>query len=123
MRVKFGVVGLCVAAIALTTFGASPADAAQNQNQKKKAATTTKKAPATKRVATKSPSARITVQRRSFLDPGTEVLPGSGKTTDYAVPPAYSPQQVIENRAGVFRSPLPGPFDLPSRYNPWPWNW
>ena len=116
MRVKFGVVGLCVAAIAFTALGAPPVDAAQNQK---------KKAAATNRVAAKAPPprTRITVERRSFLDAGTEVQPGERKFTDYAVPPYMSPSGIIENRAGVFRSPLPGPFDLPSRYNPWPWNW
>jgi hypothetical protein len=50
-------------------------------------------------------------------------LPGEEKTTDYAVPPGYSPIGVIDNTAFAHRSPLPGPFDLPSRRNPWPWNW
>ena len=45
------------------------------------------------------------------------------KFTDYAIPPGYSPTAVIENTAAYRRSPLPGPFDLPSRNNPWPWNW
>jgi hypothetical protein len=115
MRVKFAVVGLCVAAVAFTVLGTPPVDAAQNQ--KKKAATT-------KKAVTKAPPrTRITVQRRSFLDAGTEVLPGDRKFTDYAVPPNYSPTSVIENRAGSWRSPLPGPFDLPDRRNPWPWHW
>jgi hypothetical protein len=69
------------------------------------------------------PRARITVRQRSFLDPGTEVLPGSERSTDYAIPPGYSPTAIIENRAGVHRWPLPGPFDLPGRNNPFPWNW
>jgi hypothetical protein len=113
MLVKVCVAGLCAAAIALAAIGAPPADAAQK-----------KKAVATKKVVAKAPPrARITVQRRSFLDAGTHVLPGERKFTDYAIPPGYSPTMVIENRAGVFRSPLPGPFDLPSPHNPWPWNW
>ncbi len=37
------------------------------------------------------PRARVTVQKRSFLDAGTEVLPGQRKFTDYAFPPGYSP--------------------------------
>jgi hypothetical protein len=111
---KFCVAGLCAVAIALGGFAAVPADAAQ----KKRTATTTKKA------AKKAPPrARITVQRRSFLDAGTHVIPGDRKFTDYALPPGYSPTGVIENRAGIHRSPLPGPFDLPGRQNPWPWNW
>jgi hypothetical protein len=115
MRAKFGIVGLCVAAIALASFGALPVDAAQNQKKKTAA---TKKA-----VAKAPPRTRIIVQRRSFLDAGTDVNPGERKFTDYAVPPGYTPYGVIDNRAGSWRSPLPGPYDLPSRQNPWPWHW
>jgi hypothetical protein len=64
---------------------------------------------------------RVVVVPRSFLDAGTEVLPGERKFTDYAYPPAYTPLDVVTNtggRVGWHRSPLPGPFDLPSRRNP-----
>jgi hypothetical protein len=72
------------------------------------------------------PRARIVVEPRSFLDAGTEVLPGDRKFTDYAFPPgSYSmPLSEVTNvggRVGWHRSPLPGPFDLPSRYNPFGW--
>jgi hypothetical protein len=72
------------------------------------------------------PRARIVVEPRSFLDAGTEVLPGERKFTDYAFPPGpYStPLAVVTNtggRVGWHRSPLPGPFDLPSRNNPFGW--
>lgn len=67
------------------------------------------------------PTARVTV-RRSYLDAGTHVIPGDRKFTDYALPPGYSPTGVIDHRVGVYRSPLPGPFDLPGRDNPYPWN-
>jgi hypothetical protein len=30
---------------------------------------------------------------------------------------------VIANTPGYHRGPLPGPFDLPSQNNPWPWGW
>jgi hypothetical protein len=73
-----------------------------------------------------APRARITVEPRSFLDAGTEVLPGERKFTDYAFPagPYSMPLSVVQNtggRVGWHRSPLPGPFDLPSRYNPYRW--
>jgi hypothetical protein len=111
---KFCVAGFCAAAIALTAFAATPVDAAQKQK---------KRVAAKQTVVKGAPRARITVQRRSFLDAGTEVLPGDRKFTDYAIPPGYSPTGVIENRAGIYRSPLPGPYDLPGRQNPFPWNW
>jgi len=114
MGLRFCVAGLCAAVIALTAFAASPSEAAQ----KKRVVTQTKQ-----RVITSRPRTRVIVRNRSFLDAGTEVLPGERKFTDYAIPPGYSPTAVIENTAAYRRSPLPGPFDLPGRDNPWPWNW
>jgi hypothetical protein len=72
------------------------------------------------------PRARIVVELRSFLDAGTEVLPGERKFTDYAFPagPYSTPLAVVQDtggRTGWHRSPLPGPFDLPSRNNPFGW--
>ena len=72
------------------------------------------------------PRARIVVEPRSFLDAGTEVLPGERKFTDYAFPtgPYSTPLAVSQNtggRTGWHRSPLPGLFDLPSRNNPFGW--
>jgi hypothetical protein len=113
MRVKVCLASLFAAVIALSVLPVAPADAAQKQ----------KKAAAKKTAVAKAPSARVTVQRRSFLDAGTHVLPGDRKFTDYVMPPGYSPTSVIDNRAGSWRSPLPGPFDLPSPHNPWPWHW
>jgi hypothetical protein len=113
MRVKIWIAGFCAVAIALVAFSAPPAEAAQKKRTAAKK-TVVKSAP-------KRP--RITVRRRSFLDAGTHVLPGDRKFTDYALPPGYSPTSVIDNRAGLHRGPLPGPFDLPSRQNPYPWNW
>lgn len=46
------------------------------------------------------PRARITVRRaRTFLDPGTEVLPLSQPYTDYALPLGYHPIQVVGGAA------------------------
>ena len=117
----------CAAALALSSIAVAPADA-QTTNQTKKSAA--------KKVAAKKygpvpismappPRARITVTRRTYLDAGTYVIPGDRKFTDYAIPPGYSPTAVIDNRAGVYidQSPLPGPFTLPGRDNPYPWNW
>lgn len=66
---------------------------------------------------------RIIVQRRSYLDPGTEVLPGERKFTDYAFPPTYSSYSSIpgsSNPAGFQNPkwPLPGPFELMSNRAP-----
>lgn len=62
---------------------------------------------------------RVIVQRRSYLDGGTEVLPGERKYQDYAFPPGYSPTQAFDNTTFTRdRQTLPGPFTLPSKNNP-----
>ena len=114
MTLKFCAAGFCAAVIAVTAFATIPAEAAQ----KKRVVTQTKQ-----RVVTTRPRARIVVRNRSFLDPGTESLPGESHDQDYAFPTGYSPTRVIENTPFYRRHPLPGPFDLPGQDNPWPWNW
>jgi hypothetical protein len=55
---------------------------------------------------------RVVVAPRSFLDAGTELLPGDRKFLDYALPPLHTPTDVVTNtggRVGWHRSPLPGP--------------
>jgi hypothetical protein len=63
---------------------------------------------------------RIIIQKRSYLDPGTEVLPGDENDHDYALLPDQKPTSVLDNTAfGSNQTALPGPFDLPGRNNPW----
>jgi hypothetical protein len=57
------------------------------------------------------PHTRIYVTRRSWLDAGTEVLPGDRKFTDYAFPPGYSFARENNNRP-LDRQPLNPPSDL-----------
>jgi hypothetical protein len=64
--------------------------------------------------------AHVTVEKRSFLDAGTEVKPGQRKFNDYAFPPGYSPTSSIDFTTGNVRGPLIGPWDT-SRNNFWPW--
>jgi hypothetical protein len=78
----------------------------------------------TRAVGVKRPRTRIVVVTRSFLNAGTNVLPGERKFLDYAFPPTHVALDVVSNtggRVGWHQSPLPGPFDLPSRYNPYGW--
>src|SRR6202171_1601739 len=60
------------------------------------------------------PHTRIYVTRRSWLDPGTEVLPGDRKFSDYAFPPELgSPSFARENNnRPIDRQPLNPPSDL-----------
>jgi hypothetical protein len=63
--------------------------------------------------STKPAGAQVVVVPRSFLDAGTEVLPGERKFLDYALPPTHTPTDVVQNtggRVGWHNSPLPGPF-------------
>lgn len=65
---------------------------------------------------------RIIVQKRSFLDAGTNVRPGERKFTDYVMPPNRSVTGIIDNTAASRdRETMPGPFYLPSPRNPRQW--
>jgi hypothetical protein len=77
MNMKAYAAGLCVAVIAVTAMAVPAADAQSNKRY-----TTTRVAKAER------PRSRIVVAPRSFLDAGTEVLPGERKFTDYAFPPS-----------------------------------
>jgi hypothetical protein len=58
------------------------------------------------------PRTRITVHPRSYLDAGTEVLPGERKFTDYVFGPNYSPTAPIDPTTGAGCCwPLPMPFE------------
>jgi hypothetical protein len=63
---------------------------------------------------------RVIIQRRSYLDPGTERFPGERGDHDYAQLPTQRAGGVLDNTSfGINQSALPGPFTLPSRNNPW----
>jgi hypothetical protein len=56
---------------------------------------------------------RITVTRRSYLDPGTEVRQGSKHYTDYVFPPNYrGPLEYYLGPNEVARTSLPEPYWL-----------
>ncbi|ABD05461.1 conserved hypothetical protein [Rhodopseudomonas palustris HaA2] len=57
------------------------------------------------------PRTRVYVTKRSWLDGGTEVLPGDRKFSDYAFPPGYSFARDNNNRP-LDRSPLDPASDL-----------
>ena len=63
---------------------------------------------------------KITVRPRSYLDGGTEVVPGERKFMDYAHAPTYgwlAPTSAWDPH-GIHRFPLPMPFELPG-YSPY----
>ena len=63
----------------------------------------------------------ITVQRRSYLDPGTEVPVGYGSRLDYAFPPGGDPGRPYwfygPDQHGIGGLPLAQPWLIPG-YNP-----
>ncbi len=62
---------------------------------------------------------RIIIEKRSYLDPGTEVLPGSRHDLDYAQNPNHRATSVLDNTVGgTNQLPLPGPWDSGPR-GPW----
>jgi hypothetical protein len=60
------------------------------------------------------PRTRVYISKRSWLDAGTEVLPGDRKFSDYAFPPAIGyPSFARENQnRPIDRQPLSSPADL-----------
>ena len=62
---------------------------------------------------------RVIIQKRSYLDPGTETFPGERGDHDYAWLPNHRPSSVMSNTTFIRPTALPGPWTLPSRDNPW----
>jgi hypothetical protein len=63
---------------------------------------------------------RIIIQKRSYLDPGTAALPSDRNELDYVQLPNQKASGVLDHTSfGSSQSPLPGPFDLPGKNNPW----
>ena len=113
----------CLSAIFAALVGAAlmsaPADA---QVRKKRVVTRDGYTVISSRDETGRTRTRVVIQKRSYLDGGTEVAPGERKFTDYAYgPTSRMPFSVIDNTPFSHRSPLPGPFDLPGRNNPMQW--
>ena len=101
-RAKRLAVLLAAVAVVVTGFSISSADAQQRYDREGR--------PYYGRSGPNSsyqagPRTRVYVTRRSWLDAGTEVLPGERKFTDYAFPPGQSFGQQNLNRP-LDRQPL-----------------
>jgi hypothetical protein len=55
---------------------------------------------------------RVVVNRRSYLDGGTEVLPGERGYHDYAQPLYWNPYRVLGPRDDLSQTALPNAMDL-----------
>ena len=63
---------------------------------------------------------RIIIQKRSYLDPGTEVFPGENSDHGYAFPPNHHASGVLDNTPfGGNQTALPTIWTLPFKSNPW----
>ena len=63
---------------------------------------------------------RSIIQKRSYLDPGTETFPGESGGRDYAILPNHRASGVLDNTPfGSNQTALPGPWTLPSKNDPW----
>ena len=117
MTPKFSL--LC-AAIAVLAIGVAPASAQQTKLQYDKDGRVTYGPRGPNRVIQQGPT-RVYVTTRSWLDAGTEVLPGDRKFQDYAFPPEVGyPSFARENKnRPIDRQPLNPPSDLggyPTRF-------
>ena len=115
MRLKLIATALAVAgALALL---AAPADAA---TKKKRVVTARGNTVFVSHDETGRKRTRVIIQKRSYLDPGTETFPGENTGQGYAMSPNHSASGVFNNTIfGISTSSLPGPFTLPGKNNPW----
>lgn len=100
-------------AVALVAVGTSPADA-QNARQKYDRDGRLYYGPSGPNRSYQQGRTRVYVTTRSWLDAGTEVLPGDRKFTDYAFPPEVGyPSFARENlNRPIDRGPLNPPSDM-----------
>jgi hypothetical protein len=96
-------------ALTVTAGGLGTTDAVAAPKKKTVAAATDGRGPNYSYQA--NPRTRVYISRRSWLDGGTEVLPGERKFTDYAYAPGYRYSRTIDPR-NQGRNPLSENFDL-----------
>lgn len=112
------VVATAIAAAAVFGLVAIPADAAPKK--KRVAVASTDRTVYVSRDENGRRRTRIIIQKRSYLNPGTEVFPGENSDHRYAFPLGGPAGGVLDNTAfGTSQSSLPGPWTLPSKNNPW----
>lgn len=104
---------ILLAAVALVGVGATSASA-QSKQKYDKDGRPNYGANGPNRSYQQGPRTRVYVTTRSWLDAGTEVLPGDRKFTDYAFPPAIGyPSFARENlNRPIDRQPLNPPADM-----------
>lgn len=115
MRLK--IVATAIVAAAAIGLLAMPADAA---TKKKRVVTSGGHTVYVSRDENGRSRTRIIIQKRSYLNPGTEVFPGENSDHRYAYPPNHSAHSVLDNTAfGGSQSALPDAWTLRSKNSPW----
>ena len=104
---------MLLAATALVAVSATSADA-QSRPKYDKDGRITYGPQGPNRVYQQGPRTRVYVSTRSWLDAGTEVLPGDRKFQDYAFPPeiGYPSFARENNNRPIDRQPLNPPSDM-----------
>lgn len=115
MRLK--IAAAAIALVGAMALLAQPADAAPNK--KKRVVAGYGQTVFVSRDENGRARTRIIVQKRSYLDPGTETFPGERGNYDYAWLPNQRASSVMENTTFIRPTALPGPWTLPFRDNPW----
>ena len=102
------------ASVAVIALGVAPASAQQTQMKYDKNGRVYYGPQGPNRVIQQGPNTRVYVTTRSWLDAGTEVLPGDRKFLDYAIPPDIGyPSFGRENlNRPIDRQPLNPPSDM-----------
>ena len=118
MKLKIGAAALVlIGALALL---AAPANAQTDQKKKKTVVSNRDNTVQVSRDEDGRTRTRVIIQKRSYLDPGTETFPGERGDHDYAVLPNHRASGVLDNTTfGGHTTSLPGPWSLPSKNNPW----
>ena len=103
---------------------ATPADAQTSQTKKKSTVTYNRdRTVVVTRDEDGRTRTRVIIQKRSYLDPGTETFPGErvGNTGYVENPGQYAGSVINNTSAGLYntQSALPGPWTLPFKSNPW----
>jgi|ERR1700686_4413468 hypothetical protein len=114
MRLK--IFATAFAVTAAMTLMAAPADAAA---KKKRVVATTGHTVFVSRDEDGRSRTRVIIQKRSYLDPGTETFPGENTGNSYAQFPNQHANSVLDNTPfGTHQSPLPNLWTLPGKNNP-----
>ena len=113
MTVKFPVL-LSAIAVVVVALNVAPASAQSTRLKYDRDGRVTYGPNGPNRSYQQGPNTRVYITTRSWLDAGTEVLPGDRKFQDYAFPPAVGyPSFARENlNRPIDRQPLNTPSDL-----------